>query len=468
MHKKRCIRLLLSTIVSIAMMTMPVMAAEEIAEEVTTEEVTEDTSESPADKDTTPLEDNLDKASDDEKSTEDSEIETSLADIDNTLEELEEIEEVATPTPKPEEKTTVPKGSKSAKETTKWDISGKGFQEAQKAIKDLYISSGVNRFEIFYNVSGGEPKVYFKSPKGNTYRSDVTVEYGDKEFVIRKNNYIVEYPDINYMVIYIDGTKEPGDWTMGVTLNKGTTEFIMTTNTIPDNWDTLAQEYRTAPHGVILWAIDKEKSKYNSSNINDIVSKDKEIPEANNIKPLSPEEINPPKEKNPMIGIIALIVISIVGGIVGVVFLFKKLTKESEETKKMAIKTANARVKKKKKLENDHLDKVMEHYGDEYADEDDIEGYLMFSSEYKDEDETKEPESEADNTNNQAIDYGKFKNMTAVDENSDISVPKTDNEPEKEESLTIPLPEWKRPQVLAGAKTPSWLVPDEDDDAVFF
>lgn len=378
---------------------------------------------------------------------------------DTSSYELEEVDKPVT-TPAPKKNASKNKEKKeetvSTAEKTKWDISERGFNHPASTTRKIYVGSGVNRFEIFYTANSTKPpEIVFKSLSGNPYILGRDTEYGETKFVTRGDNIMADYPDLKYIVLYIANPEDPGEWEMGVTLNDNINEFIMVTTKAPDNWENIICEYKTLvkTEGPKLWGIDTKKSNYTSRDIAGIVSKDKEIPQINNMQAVPEEELNKKPETNPMLWIITLVIIAIVAGTVGVIFLFKKMDVAHEAQKKYAIKNANARVKKRQEIENKTLDKVIKKYDDDYSDDDvDTSEYLSFSDEYL------EPEEDIADDSNLELNFDD-------DEINSFSVPKDNAETSNNYSYT---PAWEKETLDGTTALTSWEVADDDEDDTFF
>lgn len=225
----------------------------------------------------------------------------------------------------------------------------------------------VKKFEIFYTASATEePIVRFLTPEGLVLNAGSDTLAADLYFVTRKDYTVSNYPNIKYMNVYINPLldNEAGEWTASFTIGEDVTEFVVLEAKADDGWEDFIEDYKSSPKEVKLWYI-AQGSMLSVSDIKPICLRDNRIPESNNLSTY----VEPPKEKKSIFPtVIVLIIIAIIGGVGGTVFLYKRILKANKEKREHEINIENKQIKRKKKKENENLSKFFTTYTDDYSD----------------------------------------------------------------------------------------------------
>ena len=225
----------------------------------------------------------------------------------------------------------------------------------------------VKKFEIFYTASATEePIVRFLTPEGLVLNAGSDTLAADLYFVTRKDYTVSNYPNIKYMNVYINPLldNEAGEWTASFTIGEDVTEFVVLEAKADEGWEDFIEDYKSSPKEVKLWYI-AQGSMLSVSDIKPICLRDNRIPESNNLSTY----VEPPKEKKSIFPtVIVLIIIAIIGGVGGTVFLYKRILKANKEKREHEINIENKQIKRKKKKENENLSKFFTTYTDDYSD----------------------------------------------------------------------------------------------------
>lgn len=230
------------------------------------------------------------------------------------------------------------------------------------------VGAGTSRYSVFYTADSN-PSVSISSPSGTIYKCGE--KYNENtdgiNVITRVKNTVSNYKNIQYDVIYITGITEPQTWKMTISGTEAIKEFFIVKTKVPNNWESIVQEYKTNPQDLMLWYIAKD-SKYYASDIKQIAKKDDKIPAVNNIKTTEEDEA-PPKDYTNLIKFCVVVAV-----IITVVLVIKKLRKRKKaaiDTRQKKIDEENQKIKEKKEKENSKLSNILDEFDDQYIDDDD-------------------------------------------------------------------------------------------------
>ncbi len=250
--------------------------------------------------------------------------------------------------------------------------------ESRITKRSIYIGSDVTKLEVFYTTGAQEPEIIFTSPNGNLYYAGQDVNYENMTFETRKGYRVTGYENISYYIIYFANVTDPGTWQMEAGIDEKTTEFFVVTAKPAQEWKNLNEEYKTIPTDAVLWYLSEDSTYTSDEEVMDIISKDVEIPETNNMKAVVHEE--PPK-KDPISTVLVLVILLIPAAGVGIFFIFRKMNKERQEHAKKKILNDNQRLKLRRKAENNRLDEYLNNNRYDYSDDFDIRKRAVLAKE---------------------------------------------------------------------------------------
>lgn len=423
--------------------------SEENSEEATTEESTEENSEEPTEE--TSEEGSDYSMEDEESSSEENTEENSEETEENGDEQTEEPEEVEEP--KEENPYEKPEEEKSEVERLRWDIS-EGMPRTKTF--NIPVPSHTIRMEFFYSAKAPAPIYNFRSTYGSVYGSNNTKDRftdGDFTFLKRVGLPVNDYSDMRYDVVYISNPPDTGKWELTIILDEDETEFFALSSAVPENWETMRTDYKTAPIEILTWAIDSTVSSYKASDITQIVARENP-PAGDNIQAV-PAPTEEPFFTPIRIAVFALIIT--VAIVAFLIFKVNKDTKEKAETiQRKRIEKANTKFSQLKKNEDDSLEEYMNSFSDDYTDDEvDIENYFS-SNDQELEREEKRIKEQRNNPNWLKEDIDELVNKIDDNVNPEKDIPSWI--PKKE----VPPPEWM-------SETSSFEADDEEsEDEGFF
>ena len=183
------------------------------------------------------------------------------------------------------------------------------------------------------------------------------------------------YDNLRYMAVYISNTPDPGKWTMSIYAPDAVTELFMVSTDIYAGWQSLVQDYKMPPLGLIFWYVD-DKSVYRDTPVDMIntVIIDEPIPEVNHVSDITPEEPDQTPKLMMMCIVLTVILLAFIGFIA---YHTQKAKQEREKERRQAIvNRENDKLQRKKAQINAELDRVLDDFGDDYIDDDEFGSYL--------------------------------------------------------------------------------------------
>lgn len=211
----------------------------------------------------------------------------------------------------------------------------------------LNMNRSITRFEIFYSAGSPLPEIIFIDASGNYYQVGI-----DNDVIeTRDKNQIPGHSDLRYAVVYIKSPELTSGWTAQISVDSSLHEFMFAKTSVPTGWDSLTEEYRTAPEELLLWGL--RYSEYNESGLFAVIENVDYKPETNYLT--TADAPTPPQINYTKIIVILFIIFLIV---VGVAFTLnkQKTIKESERAKAKRINKRNNNLHNRKNHENSHLE----------------------------------------------------------------------------------------------------------------
>lgn len=238
---------------------------------------------------------------------------------------------------------------------------------------NITVNENVTRYEFFYADAEAEPVITFTSPSGQIY----TVQDGSQTnaegdvLLCRTGNTIIDSNDVRYDVVYIASTSEPGSWVLSMTLQQNTKVFVALTAALPEDYESLTQEYRTEPDEPFLW--------YDGTSDGSYYNRIPTFIAAENSGDLSDPAVYTAQEEAAqqqqqaqqsmitlavLFGILMVIIISVL------VYMSKKSQKNMHrKAKQKALSSVSKKVREQKNKADNDLADYLNKFNDEYSDD---------------------------------------------------------------------------------------------------
>ena len=226
------------------------------------------------------------------------------------------------------------------------------------------------KFEFFYEMQNIPVAIRLLASDGSgtMYSSGKDVNTEDVVFVTRGGNEVSDYTNIGYDVYYCKGIT--GTYNITVEIPEATEFMAVVSAAVPENWEEITTEYRTAPLKTLLWMDDTIHESFVDM-LDGIIAADTKIPlNMTSVKKVEEEtETDWPETIFRILYVVALILIA---ALVLDVYLKERAKKKHRiEAKKAVVREANEKTRQKKKQREDSLSDALAAFADEYTDDPD-------------------------------------------------------------------------------------------------
>ena len=280
----------------------------------------------------------------------------------------------------------------------KWDLTPDGEKSKKFNIK---LDQSVTRFTVVYSKNADAPEIVFRNGSEVLDTESPVLQHvpDPKGLVVRKDislsGYENDYSGLRFMAVYVAGEEQLDGWVAEVTLKTTPNFLIIIKNEAPADWSSMqnAEEYIPHETAALAWGIYEGYTPYTISDIGIISSGNAD---SRAVAPVEVTEPAPqPKDTNPLVYILAIVIFLIVLFIGFLIFLQFRDKRRYREHKEAQVAKMNRRVERKKAESDETLEQTL--FEDDYSDDDvdiDLANYFSSDRAMKEEEEVEEEDEE--------------------------------------------------------------------------